>query len=201
MDPSVFQTDAVKVDSIARLLRQADDMLSEVKGHLHDYGERLSVHGESSAAVKSCQLEIEQLKQAICEKEESSRVARFERVQALEDQRTLRDTIAQLEARLGEAEITRNQLVASTVEDRTDAEDQKELLRVTALENERLRKESDTLKRRLDRALEQNERLLRTREELLDTLKLSDVVVRSLPQSSADSARICLVEAPEGLRS
>jgi chromosome segregation ATPase len=207
MDKSVFQTDAIKVDSIARLLREADEMLAEVKSHLHDYGERLGASSESSEIVKSSQLEIEQLKQSVCEKEEEARVARFERVQAFEEVRTLRETVARLESRLEESETKQKQLVAKTVERRSDADEQRQILQAAQAENSRLRKESDTLKRRLDRALEQNERLLRTREELLDTLKLSDVVARSsqqsissLSQSTAISAEIILLDSSEAKR-
>ena len=189
MDKSVFQTDAIKVDSIARLLREAEEMLADVKSHLHDYGERLGASNNSSEIVKSNQLEIEQLKQAVCEKEEEARVARFERVQALEEVRTLRETVTDLEIRLEESETKQKQLVAKTVNRRSDVDEQKQILLTAQVENSRLRKESSTLKRRLDRALEQNERLLRTREELLDTLKLSDVVVRASEQSIGASAQ------------
>jgi chromosome segregation ATPase len=203
MDISVFQTDAVKIDSIARLLRQADEILSDVKSHLHDYGERLGPAVEPSSVGESCEIEIEQLKQVVSEKEEESRIARLQRVQAFEEVHTLRETVANLEACLTAAEEKQKQLVATTVERRSDAHEQKQLLQSAQSDNARLRKENESLKRRLDRAHEHNERLLRTREELLDTLKLSDVVARMTPSSPGEppsdpgSAEIILLESLE----
>src|SRR5205823_1446745 len=113
--------DAIKVDSISKLLQEANEMLADVKGHLHDYGERLEGSGPSSQIVQNKQLEIERLKQSVCEREEEARIARLERTQALEEVRTLREALTELELRLADSEAKQKQFLAKAVKRRSDS--------------------------------------------------------------------------------
>lgn len=181
MDSSVFQTDSVKLDSISRLLRQADEMLAEVTGHLGDYAARLNAQLPRGDLAETHRLEVERLQQAVMEKEDEARAARTERVSALDEVKALRERVRDLELQLEAAGKRSN----GDVNDRAEAQNlqRKFELQTSALQmaNRRLQDEVEHLTRRLKEAHSQIERLLRTREELLDTLKLGDVTVMPPP--------------------